>query len=246
MPDPEKDAQDTKDVKDTSGDKKEAAKDDPIKALEQKFASWTGRLEAQQKQDRETIKVLREELAEARKPAIQPNTGHQDSAMKAMDDKWAERILQGDVAGVLEEYTNLRRTAEEILSRKNVTELDMALSGLEEKNVKYIKEVKDGVRKVAASLLGQGYSPQDAVAFAYEKARADHLDKLVGSSGDAGFDSASLETSTGGSKHEDAGARKGKLNSEGKKAWEKNKTYFKDEAEFIATMSPRVRERFVG
>jgi len=229
---------------DTPSDPKDAAKDDPIKKIEQKFSSWVGRLEAQQKKDRETILSKLDTLSTPPQQLPDYTERNESSGMKALNDKWAERILQGDVAGVLEEYTSLRRSAEDTLSKRNTNELGRLIANLEEGNTKYIKEVKADVQKMSANLVGQGYTPQDAVAFAYEKSRADHLDRMV--SGGDEFDPSSLETLSGGSRHEDVGSKKGKLNAEGKKAFEKNKAFFKDDAEFIASMSPRVKERFVG
>uniref|UniRef100_A0A6M3XWM6 Uncharacterized protein n=1 Tax=viral metagenome TaxID=1070528 RepID=A0A6M3XWM6_9ZZZZ len=246
MPDDVKDALgDVKDTKDTSTETKDdAAKDDPIKKIDQKFSSWMGRIEAQQKEDRRTILAKLDTFQATPQQSQDYTEKRESSGMKALNDQWAERILQGDVSSVLEEYTTLRRSAEDTLSKRNANELGRLIANLEEGNTKYIKEVKADVQKMSANLVGQGYSPQDAVAFAYEKSRADHLDRMV--SGGDGFDPSSLETLSGGSRHEDVGAKKGKLNAEGKKAFEKNKSYFKDDADFIASMSPRVKERFVG
>lgn len=248
----EKEAQGEKKAEDTSSDKKEAQKEDPLAKFDQKYGSWIGRLEAQQKKDRETILSALNELKAAKEqpPANPFQQQEQPSGIKALNDKFAEKILQGNVIEALDEYTTLKKNAEEMLVKRTQTEMNKLLSTLEE-NEPIFKNVKNDVIQVAGNLVGQGYSPQDAVAFAWERSQAGYYKKLIASGG--GLDPSSLETTTGGSQHEDAGSRKGKLNAEGKKAWEKNKDVkvggkplFKDEAEFIAQMNPRVRERFVG
>jgi len=218
------------------GEKLEPKKDDPPKWVNDLFTR-IGRVD---KETKDALKALKGDIEGLRG---QRETPPKDKA--ETDNKDLERILQGDLT-VIDERINQREKAKEMLAKQNETALNRIISEMEEAKVPYFAETKKGIRETAATLIVQGYSPQDAVAFAYEKNRADHLHKLVSGNTGPGFDSANLETSGGGSQREDAGAKKGKLNAEGKKAWEKNKAYFKDEAEYIAAMSPLVRQRFVG
>lgn len=249
MPEEVKDAQDQSKVADTSSDKKEVQKDDPLAKFDQKYGSWIGRLEAQQKKDRESILSKLDEINRNREQSP-PNNPlqqgmEQPSGTDSLNNRWAEMILQGKVLEVLREHKELDAKATDTLSRRNVSERDRIVSALEEKEPIF-KDIKKDVVQIADNLIGQGYSPPDAVAFAFERSQAAYYKKLAGVGGGGDIDPSSLETQTGGSRREDAGAKRGKLNAEGKRAFEKNKSHFKDEAEFISAMSPRVRERFVG
>jgi hypothetical protein len=219
----------------TEGTKTEPKQDDPPKWVNDIFTR-IGRVDAETKK--------RFDALEARLVRPDPPPA-KEGASDELNQKYTEQVLQGNFTGAVDDYMSKRRQAEEVLAKRNQTAMDRIISDMEDAKVPYFGEVKDSIKKTAANLIGQGYSPQDAVAFAYEKGRADHLHKLV-SGKTEDFDSASLETSGGGSVREDSGAKKGKLNAEGKKAFEKNKAYFKDEAEFIASMSSLPKQRFVG
>lgn len=218
------------------GDKKP---DDPPKWVNDLFTR-IGRADAETKKRFEALESKLTARQEERHPV-----GNGSAEMDAENQKLTERLLQGDPVSVVSEIVDKRERAKEILAQRNQDKLDTLIGKLEDAPL--FKEVKDRVLEIATEFVfKRGYSPEDALGYAYEKSKADHLMKIVSSGGGPGFDSGSLETSGGGSRREDAGEKKGKLNAEGKKAWEKDKAYFKDEAEFISKMSPLVRQRFVG
>lgn len=249
MPDEVKDAQSQDNAEDTSSDKGTEHKDDPLQKTEQKLASWIGRIEAQQKKDREAIIAKLNELNVSRETFQPQQPGNaQQSGTNELNQKWGERLLNGDVAGVLDEYTTLRQQAEKALAQRAQSQMDKTMNDMAE--IPIFKDVKDRVRQLAGNLIGQGYSPQDAVAFAFQTCKAEHLEKLI-SGGGQSTDTSSLETLGGGSMREDAGATKGKLPPELKRAFERDrsqtiggKPMFKDEKDYIAHLSPAIRKQY--
>jgi hypothetical protein len=238
MPDEVKDDADKAKVASQDQAKDDKKEEAPPKWVNDLFTR-IGRVDAETKKRFETLEGKIESGLRVRQES--ESKGSEDPLNK----KYTEQVLQGDFTGAVDDYMTRRRQAENALAQREQKAVDKLLSDMEEAKAPYFGEVKDGIKKVAGELVRQGYSPQDAVAFAYEKNRADYLHKKV--SGETPeFDSASLETSGGGSVREDSAMKKGKLNADGKKAWEKNKAYFKDEADYISHMSPLVRQRFVG
>lgn len=224
------------------GQQQEPKKDDPPKWVNDLFTR-IGRVDAENKKRFEALESRFETMSVSRETSHASPSGGADD----LNQKYTERVLQGDFTGAVDDYMAKRRQAEEILNKRNHSKIVEIVSHMED--APHFKDVKAEVQKIASDFVfNRGYSPEDAVGYAYEKARADHLSKLLAAGGGAatGLDSASLETSGGGSVREDSGAKKGKLNAEGRKAFEKNKAYFKDEGEFIASMSPLVKQRFVG
>jgi hypothetical protein len=228
VPDKDKTSQDQPD-----GGKRQ---DDPPKWVNDLFTR-IGRVDAETKKRFETL--------ESKFDGLRTHKPDGDVKPDDINRELTERILGNDPMGAIESVIAKREKAKEMLVKQDQAKLEKLIGGLDEAPL--FKDVKEKVREIAADFVfKRGYSPEDAVGYAYEKARADFLmTKFVGGN-TGGIDSGSLETSGGGSVREDTGAKKGKLNAEGKKAWEKNKPYFKDEAEFIASMSSQVRARFVG
>lgn len=221
--------------------------EDPPKWVNDLFTR-IGRVDAETKKRFEALESKLTARQEERHPASNGN-----AEMDAENQKLTERLLQGDPVSVVSEIVDKRERAKEMLAQRNQEKLNTLMDRLEDAPL--FKDVKDKVREVATEFVfRRGYSVEDALGYAYEKAKADHLMKIhLGGNGSPGFDSASLETSGGGTRRQDAGEKKGKLNSDGKAAFEKNKNVmidgklaFPDEATFISSMSPLVKQRFVG
>lgn len=225
------DVQDDEDVKDSflKGDEKD----------QHRIASALGRaLKKQGEQDKfnkqvmDTLSKLEQHLSNP------PKNTHPDVAK--LNEDWQNRILSGDVIGVLDEFSSLKTKAETEISQSNMNKVNQLMEGLSEEP--FFGELEKVVRERSASLVQQGKDPQTAVDLAYNKARADYFGGLVASVHKTNPNA--LKLAKGGSKPDTEGS-KGKLPEDFKKRAEKDiaEGLFKDEADWIASLSPQIRKQ---
>lgn len=157
-----------------------------------------------------------------------------------LNEDWQNRILSGDVVGVLDEFSSLKQRAETEISQANANKVNSLVGGLSEEP--FFNDLEKGVREMAMSLVQQGKDPQTAVDLAYNKARGNYLAGLVANVHKT--NPSALKMARGGSKANDAGS-KGKLPPAFKERAAKDISdgLFKDEAEWIANLSPAIRKQ---
>ena len=163
------------------------------------------------------------------------------TGLEKLNEKWQERILSGDVVGVLDEYNQLNKQAQENLSKLNKGKVDNILGTLKEKP--FFDDVKDVVRENAYTLVSNGYSPEDATSYAFEKARADFQAKLLASLN--AQNPGALETLRGG-KASPPPEEKGKLPPNVEAACQRDiqAGIVKDRAEWIANLAPALKAQY--
>lgn len=189
---------------------------------------------------KESGKASREE----RRAEMIPNP-QGDSGIAKLNERFAEQILQGNVIGVLDEYNKLLSASKENLSRMNKQKLDRAVDDIS-KNSKVFPEIKASVLQTATLLIDRGYSPEDAVAHAYEKHRADYLERKL-TPPEEELNPDSLDLLKGGKGSQSAGGEQGgKLPPKWEEACQRDikAGIFKDRKEFLANLSPKIRATF--
>ena len=181
---------------------------------------------------------------DGRRAEMIPNpTG--DSGIAKLNEQFTERILRGDVIGVLDEYGKLMSSAKENLSRMNKQKMDRAVEEVS-KNSKVFPEIKANVLQTATLLIDRGYSAEDAVAHAYEKHRADYLEKKFTPSEEE-FNPDSLDLLKGGRGSQSAGGEQGgKLPPKWEEACQRDikAGIFKDRKEWLSSLSPKIKATF--
>ena len=213
---------------------------DPI----QQIKSWVGRVEAQGKEDRGTMKEIMKTLQ-----AIRENTAAQaprsndvpmNPDLKVLNDELQNEILTGNVVQALDRYVSLREQATTRISEANREKAERAIGALE--GQPFFDQVRDHVRKTAMENIGQGMPPEVAVQLAWHKNRADFASGLIATISEK---NPNLNLLKGGKGMGDdgSGGKGDKLPDHLERAFERDKKagVFKDRKEYIASMSPQLK-----
>ena len=240
MPEETQDAQ----VQDTSTEetKEQEVKDDPIAKLEQKTKSWLGRLEASiketgasQKQIADTLNALSERLERPQHQSSGPDN------LKALNEQLQDMVLNGNVTEAFDTYFNLRTEADSKITNSNRNKAEQAIASLKE--TPFFANIEGGVRDTTEKYLKMGKDPETAVSLAYNKHRGDYLAGIVATVSKTS--PASLEFLSGGKgdKEKTSGGHTGKFPDKLEAAYQRDKgKLWKDRKEFMAAMSPQVKE----
>lgn len=229
-------------VEETEDTEDEDVKDSFLKGDEKdqhRMASALGRFLKKQGEQEKFNKQVMDTLSELKEHFANPPKNNNPDVAKLNED-WQNRILNGDVIGVLDEFSSLKTRAETEISQANMNKVNKLVEGFSEEP--FFGELEKVVRESSVNLVQQGKDPQTAVDLAYNKARADYFGGLVASVHKTNPNA--LKLAKGGSKPDTEGS-KGKLPEEFKKRAEKDiaEGLFKDEAEWVASLSPQIRKQ---
>lgn len=204
-----------------------------------RIASALGRFLKKQGEQEKFNKQMMDVVSNLEQHLANPPKNTNPDVTKLNED-WQNRILNGDVVGVLDEFTSLKSRAETEISQANISKVNQLMEGLSEQA--FFGDIEKAVRETSISLVQQGKDPQTAVDLAYNKARADYFGGLLAHVNKTNPNA--LKLAKGGSKPE-TGEPKGKLPDDFKKRAEKDiaDKLFKDEAEWIANLSPQIRKQ---
>ncbi len=223
-------------------------KDETEKDSIQFTKSWVGRVEAKRSEEMKQITTVLQNLSNAvAQLAETKNSGGSATRqiapdIAALNEQWQTRILQGDVVGVLDEYTNLLTTAQQNISNAKEAEMEREIGKLSEQPV--FAHVKDGVDKTARAMIAKGFTAKDAVEFAWEKNRANFMTGLVAT---ISKENPSLDLLRGGKgkgADDNSPSGKGKLPPAYEVAIERDikSGVVKDRKEWISLLSPQVKK----
>lgn len=167
--------------------------------------------------------------------------GENQSAIDKFNSQLQELILQGNVVEALQKFSQLHELMNKNKSNELTKQTDNALAKLSDKP--YYKDIYPKVEKEAKSLVKKGYPPEAAVEYAYQSARADHLETLMGGGGkdtDTG-----LDMETGGRRGKDKTSTT-KLPEPFEAAYQRDKKagLFKDRNEFKAALNASIKEQY--
>lgn len=196
--------------------------------IDQRNASHFGRIVASQIEE----KVM-PMLQQINQPTPQTST---TEGLDSLNQELQEQIFSGDITGAFERYTNLKANVAKTQSNQKEIATKKAITSLSDRP--YYKDVYPEVEKLTQQYLNAGYPPAAAAEMGYEKAKGNHLESQITGGG------GGLDMSTGGRRV----ARKTKvtLPPEFKAAAERDiaSGVFKDEADYIANLSPAIQAKY--
>ena len=200
---------------------------------EQYLGSWLGRIVAKQL-DEKVVPMFNERLSQPQQINPMQNDYMQNDVVTKFNEDISTQIFT-DPYGAFTKMMNVYQGTQKNLSQAQKSQTDKVLMSYSESP--YYKEIFTDMQKVAHEAVGQGYPPEAAAEYAFQKARADHLDKKVGG-GD------NLDMLDGGISRKRT--KKAVLPPQFKDAYirDKEKGLFKTEEEYIAALAPQIRAQY--
>ena len=198
---------------------------------EQYMGSWMGRII--KKQIEESIVPLVNQVAS--KPTYSPQNDSGD-VLKKFNDEISEQLYTDPVAAI-QKVINAIKASETQLTKAQTVQVDKAITSFSEDPL--YKDIYQDVKAIAHERAGKGYPADAAADYAFTKAKLNYMEKKSGPGDEGGFD-----LSDGGRQTRNTKAPK--LPLEFKKAYERDKSkgLFKNEAEYIAGLSPAIRAKY--
>lgn len=171
-------------------------------------------------------------LVSKREPLPTDTSLPDNPAVKQFNERLAEKIYSGDIIGALTEFQKVQERANQNLSKQQQTDLNKAISGLEERP--HYKDVHSDLEKMANDLVKKGYPAGPAAELAYQTS----VNNFV--MGNAGDNSGSLSMISGGRRT--ITKPDGKLPPQFEKAYQqgKDKGLFTDRKDYVNSLDPRV------
>lgn len=187
-------------------------------------------------------KQVKEAIDNEVKPMFQSRPDNTDvtrsshPAYNQLNEQWQERILAGDVLGVLKDWESIRKNAQ-----RNLTESQK--KALTSEATKYAerpeyKDIYPNMIEMASKLVDEeGYPPAAAMRTAYAESHAAHLSGK--GKGDEGLELASQGRRA-------PSKAPGKLPAQFEAAYQRDKAQglFKDRKEFIESLAPQIRAQY--
>jgi hypothetical protein len=247
-------ADDVKDQSlDTSDDNRDAQDNDGILKGDEKdlhrIASWLGRVDKSDKETKQTLVEVSETLVAIKERLDEkPNQSPQNYSVKDGGDPLAEigdNIQTALLSGGKEAAIGMENTVNLILEardQKHQTELQKAHNVLKGfSNQSFFKDIEDSVRAATKQYVLEGMRADSAAKLAFAEKRADYFGGMLATVSKTNPEA--LETLKGGKKEEKKEA-KSMLPANLKAAADRDikAGVFKDEADFIANMSPQLRQ----
>lgn len=166
------------------------------------------------------------------------------SSLEAFNEDLYRQMMEGDVMGALQRATDVMQEAQTKLRDTKRKQVDDSVSSLTSDPVlkDFLSQHSDNVKKTAYTYAERGYSPLDAVKLAVANIELDAR-KEAALNPDNPVNTGMLEPGRGGKGPQSADK---KLPPQFEAAYQrdKEKGLFKDRNEYIANLSPRVREQF--
>uniref|UniRef100_A0A6H1ZRA3 Uncharacterized protein n=1 Tax=viral metagenome TaxID=1070528 RepID=A0A6H1ZRA3_9ZZZZ len=203
----------------------------PFTPEEQQFiGSWMGRMV--KKQIEESILP---EIQRLQPQAPQQMQGSPDALAK-FNETLQEKIFTGDVMGAFRMMQQVQDTAKIHISKQQKIAVDRAVTSFSDKP--FYKDIYPEMQKIANEAVGNNYPPAVAAELAYNKAIAERSIRK------ASKDPGKLAVLQGGGKGPKV--QTPKLPDAFKTAARRDiaKGIFKDEADYIANLSPNIREKY--
>jgi len=196
------------------------------KEQEQYIGSWLGRMVAKQLEEK-VIPIINEKIPQHEPYSPPP----QENVLEKFNEEMSGQLFT-DPYGAFKRMMDVYQGTQTNLSKTQKTQVDKNL--LTYSKTPYYKEIFGNMQTIAHNAVGQGYPPEAAAEYAYQKARAEHLDKKP--------DADNLDMLSGGISQKRI--KTVKLPPQFKAAFERDKEagIFKTEQEFVDNLSPKVRQ----
>lgn len=194
------------------------------KEQEQYIGSWLGRMVAKQLEEK-VLPAITEKIPPQQPP--QP----QENIYEKFNEEVSGQIFT-DPYGAFKRMMDVYQGTQNNLSKTQKTLVDKSL--LTYSKTPYYKDIFSNMQKIAHDAVGQGFPPEAAAEYAFQKARADHLDKSTAPE--------NLDMLSGGISRKQR--KPVKLPPQFQKAFERDRDagIFKTEQEFVDNLSPKVRQ----
>jgi len=151
-----------------------------------------------------------------------------------VNEQLKDKLFGGDVNGTVRDIVKQMQTEDKQLSEKKNEAVENELEKFKDKAL--FKETEGDIRKIAAEAIQNGYPPAPAVELAFEKAGKNYLQ------------SRDKEYNLGmvGQGKPPTRTKATKMPDELKKAAERDIAdgFFKDEAEYLAQLTPAMKEKY--
>ena len=207
-------------------------KDKPFSPEQEQFlGSWMGRII--KKQIEESIVPLVNQAAS--RPAYSPQNDSSD-VLKKFNEEVSEQLFTDPVAAIQKVMKAIDASKTQLTNAQTV-QVDKAITSFSEDPL--YKDIYQDVKAIAHERAGKGYPADAAADYAFTKAKLNYMEKKSGPGDEGGFD-----LSDGG--RQTRLTKTPKLPPEFKKACDRDiaKGLFKNQAEFIAALSPAIRAKY--
>jgi len=196
---------------------------------EQYIGSWMGRIIKKQF-DESVMPVLQDAIN--RKPTFHP--GGDNEVLKKFNEELSEEMFTNPL-GAIQKAVNAIEQSKVELTKTQTVQVDKAITSHSDDPL--YKDIYQDMRAIAHDAVKKGYPPGPAAEYALAKAKANHFENAT--KGEGGLNFADGGKST-------AGKKTPKLPPEFKKAAARDieKGLFKNEAEYIESLSPAIRAKY--
>lgn len=234
--------QDTSSESQSTGTTQEALEGDETTSTEegtkfskeqlQQIGSMTGRLIKNQI-DENVLPLLQA------RPQSTGSVAGDSTALDKFNQKLQEMIFSGDVSGAMRMARQVEDNAKINLTKAQETETAKLITTYSDKP--YYKDIYSDMKKFASEAVAKGFPPEAATELAFEKASNKHLQTIMGG---GNSDTGSLEMTGGGRRT--ARTKTSMLPPAFKEAAKRDiaKGFFKDEKDYIAALSPAIRQQY--
>ena len=183
---------------------------------------------------------MRDDILAELRPAMNPTVMNQptDDAMKAFNEKVQEKLFGGDVVGAMNMVNDLRERAKSNLTQAQNINLMKGLTTYSDQP--YYEDIQPDLQKLAREKMAEGAPVDKALRWAYAEAKANFLEnKLTGDKG------GSFNLSGGGRPSQRTPQQK-ELPKQFKAQCQRDIAdgHYKNESEWRAALSPRIREQY--
>lgn len=195
------------------------------------MGSWMGRIVKKQIEESVLPEIQRLQPAQST-----PQPGQENDALAKFNEQLQEKIFAGDVLGALQMANQVQKTAEQKISSQQKIAVDREIVNLSDKP--FYKDIYTDMKKIAHEATAKGFPAAAAADYAYNKAIAE---RSVAKEKNNPSGLTMLKGGTPRSK-----VTEPKLPAAFKKAAERDiaSGVFKDEADYIANLSPHIRSQY--
>lgn len=204
---------------------------------QQQIASMVGRIVANQLQEK-VVPLVQSQGAKT----VNPTAPEVPSNLKELNETLQNMIFEGKVTDAFQTYINLQSQASQDASTRKNAEIKRALTGFaEDPNYKalYVDAESRALR-----LGAQGYPAIAAAHQAMAEAKAAHFEKVATTRGEDDDMKLGMSTGSGGKGTRNTKSKIDKTPFKAAAARDIAAGVFKDEAEYIAHLSPEIRARY--
>jgi len=223
-----------KDLPENQDKDKDKDKGKPFTPEQEQFVgSWLGRMV--KKNVEETIVPMIKETLGQRQAHIPQ--GDSSDILKKFNDEIADDLFGGNAVGAIQKVLNALDASKTQLTKQQTIQVDKAITSFSEDPL--YKDIYQDVKQIAHERAGKGYPADAAADYAFTKAKLNYMEKKSSPDGEGGFNLSDGGRATRQTKTP-------KLPPEFKKSCERDiaKGLFKNEAEYIAALSPAIRAKY--